>query len=212
MECRVCKVDKEKSEFYKHNKLCKKCRCLQTREWAKKNKEKVRFAENKRRSENKEKEREKNKRLYWKNHERSLKKARKWRENNREKTREWSAKWKKNNPEKVKKYQELNKEKFKSYAKKWKEKDPERTKEILRRNVKISRERFPEKNKARKILFSALRVKFMTRPTNCSKCLCECKPDGHHIDYTKPLEVIWLCKSCHAKEHKKLKCKAVLHG
>ena len=28
--------------------------------------------------------------------------------------------------------------------------------------------------------------------------------DGHHPSYLNPLEVIWLCKPCHGKEHKKI--------
>lgn len=27
------------------------------------------------------------------------------------------------------------------------------------------------------------------------------KTDAHHPDYSKPLEVVWLCRSCHKKEH-----------
>jgi len=39
------------------------------------------------------------------------------------------------------------------------------------------------------------------RPNKCSKCQIECKPHGHHTDYSKPLDVVWLCEECHLKEH-----------
>ena len=37
-----------------------------------------------------------------------------------------------------------------------------------------------------------------------AKTPCACgsvKVQGHHPDYSKPLEVIWMCKSCHQKWH-----------
>jgi hypothetical protein len=34
----------------------------------------------------------------------------------------------------------------------------------------------------------------------CEACGAE-KSQAHHPDYDKPLEVIWLCKPCHMKEH-----------
>lgn len=38
-------------------------------------------------------------------------------------------------------------------------------------------------------------------PTNCSKCGVFGDVDGHHEDYSKPLEVLWLCRQCHANIH-----------
>lgn len=37
----------------------------------------------------------------------------------------------------------------------------------------------------------------------CQKC-GGLKVEGHHTDYYKPLEVVWLCPSCHRAEHKRL--------
>lgn len=209
MKCKKCLEEKNIDDFYKNCLMCKKCRCLQSNEWRKNNKDKVSIAQKNRRNKNIEKQLKYERELYIKNHKKNLEKARKWRENNREKTREATKKWQQNNLEKLIEYRNKNKEKQKKYHLKWKEKDIENYKQISRKNIKISREKFPEKNKARKILFSAIRVGFMIKPTTCSQCLVECKPEGHHPDYNKPLEVIWLCKKCHITEHKK--CKAVLH-
>lgn len=35
----------------------------------------------------------------------------------------------------------------------------------------------------------------------CEKC-GEMKVEAHHPDYSKPLEVHWLCRKCHAEHHK----------
>ena len=48
---------------------------------------------------------------------------------------------------------------------------------------------------------NALRDGRMSRPDCCSSCGCSCRPEAHHCDYTKPLEVMWLCKSCHVAWH-----------
>ena len=44
----------------------------------------------------------------------------------------------------------------------------------------------------------------LTRPLKCERCEETKKLHGHHADYNKPLEVIWLCPKCHGLEHKRL--------
>jgi len=39
---------------------------------------------------------------------------------------------------------------------------------------------------------------------HCEHCKENKDLQGHHPDYTKPLEVVWLCASCHGVEHKRL--------
>jgi len=41
----------------------------------------------------------------------------------------------------------------------------------------------------------------ISRPTHCDECRRECRPEGHHDDYSKPLDVRWLCRLCHKKWH-----------
>ena len=58
-------------------------------------------------------------------------------------------------------------------------------------------ERNPEKYRARYTAHSAVRSGKLVRPTQCSSCGKKCKPEMHHMDYSKPLEIIWLCRGCH---------------
>jgi len=39
-------------------------------------------------------------------------------------------------------------------------------------------------------------------PEPCADCGAE-KTEKHHEDYDKPLEVTWLCRTCHLARHKK---------
>lgn len=47
----------------------------------------------------------------------------------------------------------------------------------------------------------ALRTGRLVRPSTCSRCGRRCKPDAHHADYRKPLDVEWLCRRCHNRAH-----------
>ncbi len=38
-------------------------------------------------------------------------------------------------------------------------------------------------------------------PAPCANCATTERIEAHHEDYYKPLEVVWLCFSCHRKRH-----------
>lgn len=69
------------------------------------------------------------------------------------------------------------------------------------------RKRNPDKYKAQCSVNNAIRDGYLLRPSNCSCCGKECKPQGHHWSYDEDhwLDVIWLCTRCHADEHKRLR-------
>lgn len=49
---------------------------------------------------------------------------------------------------------------------------------------------------------NALKSGKMIKPANCSVCGSTYLIEGHHEDYSKPLDVVWLCKTCHTNVHK----------
>jgi ribosomal protein S27AE len=55
---------------------------------------------------------------------------------------------------------------------------------------------------ARRQVHNALRSGRIVRPTACSRCGLETRITAHHPDYTRPLDVVWLCYQCHADEHR----------
>ncbi len=68
--------------------------------------------------------------------------------------------------------------------------------------TKSWRQRNPEKYRAQNAVGNALRDGKLVRPEKCEDCGIECKPHGHHEDYSKPLAVNWVCKPCHDKRHR----------
>jgi hypothetical protein len=61
----------------------------------------------------------------------------------------------------------------------------------------------PEKTRVRTITSNAIRDGKLVK-TPCRDCNTSVNIEAHHPDYTKPLEVIWLCKPHHMQLHRKL--------
>lgn len=63
----------------------------------------------------------------------------------------------------------------------------------------------PEKLAANLMLRDAVHYGSVVKPAICQGCGKECsgrRLHGHHPDYSKPLEVLWLCHSCHRLLHR----------
>lgn len=58
-----------------------------------------------------------------------------------------------------------------------------------------------EKHLARAYLHYYVKKGTVRKPTKCEDCLQEVRVEGHHPDYTKPLQVNWLCRKCHESRH-----------
>jgi len=107
-------------------------------------------------------------------------------------------------------YPELKKIRDQIYQEKLKEKFsglnlPHHHVRISERSI-MGFERYAEKKMqslAGNLLNYAIRIKLISRPDKCSMCNLEAKIEGHHNDYSKPLQVAWVCQDCHIKFHSK---------
>lgn len=64
--------------------------------------------------------------------------------------------------------------------------------------------KYQEKQNARELLNYHLRKGNIKKP-KCCQCCKKNKPlQAHHHDYTKPLDIIWTCATCHSiKDNRK---------
>lgn len=62
--------------------------------------------------------------------------------------------------------------------------------------------RDPIRYKSHYIVTNAIRSGKLIKASNCEECNSAEKIEGHHDDYTKPLDVRWLCEQCHKEWHR----------
>jgi hypothetical protein len=103
----------------------------------------------------------------------------------------------------VLKHRGENIDRFREYDRK-RGKLPHRLK-LMTRVTKDMRKRLPHVYKAHTAVKSAIRNGTLVNPGVCSICDKIGKIIGHHEDYSKPLDIEWMCDVCHKQRHKKLK-------
>jgi len=105
--------------------------------------------------------------------------------------KEYKKKWRRENLIKVRKQCAKS-------ARKCRADNPEKTKQQDRKN-RLTRHQ-QAMNKVQWAVESGRLIRFK----HCECCGGERPTQGHHKDYSKPLDVVWLCVSCHAYTHKLL--------
>ncbi len=108
-----------------------------------------------------------------------------WYEKNRERMLEKNRCW----------YQS-NKEHAKEYSKQYRKSHPH----VYRKSVREWVEKNPLKKMCQKYVRVALYHKIITRQP-CEVCGTTENIHAHHTDYTKPLEIKWLCEKHHLQLH-----------
>jgi len=78
----------------------------------------------------------------------------------------------------------------------------EQGKKSKKKSLERYKKTYPMTYAAHVITCNAIRDKKLKRPTRCSVCNTKTMIEAHHDDYTKPLEVRWLCNACHRAWHK----------
>lgn len=110
--------------------------------------------------------------------------------------------WKKDNPKLIeykkkhnKMYREKNRQYFRDAYSAWAKNNPDKLIE-RQRKYRSSGDNLV-RVRARQAVYRAIREGKMTRPDSCSQCAVVGKIEADHSDYSRPLDVRWLCKPCH---------------
>lgn len=131
------------------------------------------------------------------------------------KNRKYSADWRRNNPKKRKEVMERyylkNRDKILDYCRKKyiknKEKIDARVKEYSKSEIgKEAKRKYRKSNKQRFRAYNLLN-KAVSRGNIFKSPCAECghnKVEAHHADYSKPLDVLWLCRKHHRELHKNI--------
>lgn len=83
------------------------------------------------------------------------------------------------------------------------------------RQVVMDWDKYEAQKKARnaqRVVQEAVADGLITRPDRCTRCRAKASPfkngrtniEAHHADYSKPLDVAWLCRKCHSATHRAL--------
>ena|SRR3990167_2989851 len=91
-----------------------------------------------------------------------------------------------------KRYHKKYPERIREVHRKWREKNREHFNELMLKNKK----KYELKWKARSLAWNKIKIPLNTL---CSICHKNYAKERHHPDYSKPLDVLFVCKKCHER-------------
>jgi hypothetical protein len=92
-------------------------------------------------------------------------------------------------------YFERNRDKLLEYKHRWNTSD--KGKQAMAREY----QKYKVKHFVRLEVKKALASGKLVKPEHCERCNRQVALAGHHNDYSKPLQVEWLCRKCHNSRH-----------
>lgn len=93
-------------------------------------------------------------------------------------------------------YRLRNLERFRTIQKESKRRHPET--EARRRKTRSMNPEYERKHRAHRLVYFAVKRGKISRSPFCQLCWdVVSRLEGHHCNYDLPLEVVWLCRSCH---------------
>ena len=189
--CTKCSIEKSLNEFYKRSQnkdgldsRCKACNKKICKTYRENNAENIKKYKADWFKKNYERLKEKRKTYYEINSHSILESNRIWIQNNIERYKDIK-----------KQYQKKNKVKLIEKRKEWVVNNKDKISELHKKDYKKNK----KKHMSRGILNKAVKSNEIIRGV-CAKC-GESKVEGHHFDYSKPLDVIWLCIKHHHRLH-----------
>ena len=94
------------------------------------------------------------------------------------------------------------------YIREYREKNLQRIQDYENARHRVRKKRKKPFRKEHVVVNKAVRSSEIIKPLFCTRCWNVGVLHGHHTDYARALDVIWLCPKCHGMEHGKRKIEA----
>jgi hypothetical protein len=208
--CKGCGEPKERSEFHKKSGAadglrgsCKACRKKEAAAYRASHKDEIKQRAAEYYAEHKDEIRQK-KSVYRGNHQDEIKKrGAAYRASHKEEIRQLGVDYRASHKEEKRQYDEDHRDRIRQH-------DLDRSKLPHRKEAhRLANAQYRKRNRlaalAHRLVARALRDGALVKPKVCSRCPETSRIEAHHEDYTRPLEVWWLCYRCHKQRTKELR-------